>query len=140
MTEDKKEQQQRGCCFHCGNYGHYKAQCRRVRKERYCPTKSSTAKPKQPEAAKPKFDTCGKLHKTENCWDGANAANDPRKKERHFTIPTKSANQQNQRTARTHPVLSAKKLKSPRLRFGEKVDARAYTIEDPPQKGTKKIF
>ena len=32
VTDDKKEQQQRGYCFHCGNYGHYKAQCRRLRK------------------------------------------------------------------------------------------------------------
>ena len=43
-------------------------------------------------------------------------------------------NQQDWRTTRTHPVLSAKKLKSLRLRFGEKVDARAYTIEDPPNR------
>ena len=35
MTDDKKEQQQRGYCFHCSKYGHYKAQCRRLRKERY---------------------------------------------------------------------------------------------------------
>ena len=25
-TDEKKEQQQRGYCFHCGKYGHYKAQ------------------------------------------------------------------------------------------------------------------
>ena len=42
--------------------------------------------------------------------------------------------QQDQRTIRTHYVLSAKKLKSSRLRFGEKVDTRAYTIEDPPNR------
>ena len=33
VTEDKKEQQQRGYCFHCWKYGHYKAQCRRLRKK-----------------------------------------------------------------------------------------------------------
>ena len=38
-------------------------------------------------------------------------------------------NQQDQRTTRAHHVFSAKKLK-----FGEKVDARAYTIEDPPNR------
>ena len=94
VTEDKKEQQQRGYCFHCGKYGHYEAQCRRLRKESYYTTKTSTAEPKQTEAPKPKCDTCGKLHKTENCWDGANAANDPRKKKREFTIPTNKISEQ----------------------------------------------
>ena len=39
VTEDKKEQQQRGYCFHCGKYGHYEAQCRRLRKEATTPQK-----------------------------------------------------------------------------------------------------
>ena len=37
------------------------------------PTKHSADRP-------PKCDTCGKPHKTEDCWNGANAANDPRPK------------------------------------------------------------
>ena len=77
VADDKKEQQQRGYCFHCGKYGHYKAQCRRLRKDRYYATKTSTTDTKPTDTAKPKCDTCGKMHKTENCWDGANAANDP---------------------------------------------------------------
>ena len=94
-TEDKKEQQQqRGYCFHCGKYGHYKAQCRRLRKDRYYTTKTNHTEPKQTEAPKPKCDTCGKMHKTENCWEGANAANDPRKKKREFTIPTNKIDEQ----------------------------------------------
>ena len=28
------------------------------------------------------------MHKTENCWDGANAAKDPRRKRRELAIPT----------------------------------------------------
>ena len=36
-------------------------------------TNYSTGKP-------PKCDTCGKTHKTEDCWNGANSANDPRPK------------------------------------------------------------
>ena len=43
-------------------------------------------------------------------------------------------NRQDQRTTRTHHVLPDKTLKSPRLRFEEKVDERAYTIEDPPNR------
>ena len=102
-TEDNKEQQQRGYCFHCGNYRHYKAQCRRLRKERYYATKTSTAESKHTEAQKPKCDTCGKLHKTENCWDGANAANDPRKKKREFTIPTNKFSEQPVLTPSSQP-------------------------------------
>ena len=45
------------------------------------PTNHSVGKP-------PKCDTCGKPHKTEDCWNGANAANDPRPK-RHNTQESK---------------------------------------------------
>ena len=37
-----------------------------------------------------KCDTCGKPHKTEDCWNGANSANDPRPK-RHNTQERKTA-------------------------------------------------
>ena len=93
VTDDKKEQPQRGYCFQCGKHGHYKAQCRRLRKERYYATRTNTAETNQTEAPKPKCDTCGKMHKTENCWDGANAANDQRKKSVNLPYPpTKSVN------------------------------------------------
>ena len=94
VADDMKEQQQRGYLFHCGKYGHYKAQCCRLRKDRYYATKTSTTDTKQTDTAKPKCDTCGKTHKTENCWDGANAANDPRKRKREFTIPTNKIDEQ----------------------------------------------
>ena len=94
VADDKKEQQQRGYCFHCGKYGDYKAQCRRLRKDRYYATKTSTTDTKQTDTAKPKCDTCGKMHKTEKCWDGANAVNNPRKRKREFNIPTNKIDEQ----------------------------------------------
>ena len=39
------------------------------------------------------FDTCGKMHKTENRWDGAIAANDPRRKRREYTFYTNEINE-----------------------------------------------
>ena len=53
--------------------------------------------------AKPKCDNCGNMHKTKNCWDGANAANDPRKKKREFTIPTNKINEQPVSTPSSQP-------------------------------------
>ena len=44
---------------------------------------------------KPVCATCGKTHKTENCWDGANAANDPRKKRTEYK-PQQTAPNDNQ--------------------------------------------
>ena len=94
VTDDKKEQQQGGYCFHCGKYGHYKTQCRKLRRERYYATRSGNSDTNQGEVSKIKCDTCGKTHKTENCWDGANVANDPRNKRREFTIPTNRINEE----------------------------------------------
>ena len=95
VTEEKKEQQQRGYCFHCGKYGHYKAQCRRLRKKQYyANTKPNNEETNQNEPPKPKCDTFGKMHKTKNCWDGANVANDPRKRKREFTITTDKIGEQ----------------------------------------------
>ena len=80
--EEKKEHQCRGYCFHCGRNGHFKEQCRSLKIERYSEDKTKNADTNQTDAHKPKCETCGKLHKTEKCWDGANATNDPRRKAR----------------------------------------------------------
>ena len=93
-SEPKKALNHRENCFHCGKQGHYKAQCRKLRKDRYYETKAQNGIPNTNEPPKPKCDTSGKLHKTENCWYGANAANDPRKKRHEFAIPTNQISEQ----------------------------------------------
>ena len=92
--EEKKEKQHRGYCFHCGRYGHYKVQCRKSKKERYYETKTKNVATNQMDAQKPKCGMCGNLQKTENCWEGAYAANNPRRKKREFTIPTNKISEQ----------------------------------------------
>ena len=42
-TEEKTGSNQRGYCFYCGRYGYYKAQCRKVKKDRYYETKAKNS-------------------------------------------------------------------------------------------------
>ena len=100
-----------------------------MKRDKWMQTKRNNGQTNSSSGKPLKCDTCGKPHKTENCWNGANAANDPRPK-RHTTQEQKKrhsgTNDNNRLYHRT------KKLITPRLRFGEKVDARAYSTEDPP--------
>ena len=58
-----------------------------------------------------------------------NSANDPRSK-RHIT--PKAKKRQPRPTDNSQFCHRTKKLMTPRLRFGETVDAGAYSTEDPP--------
>ena len=115
-TPTTKSEPKPGFSFYCNKYGHYKAQCRKLKRDNWQETKRQNGQFNPNRPPKPKCDTCGKPHKTEDCWNGANAANDPRPK-RHTAAPQKL----------TKPLtsLQLKKQKLPRLRFGDNVDARA---------------
>ena len=63
----------------------------------------TTLNQNRPRHQNPNMTLAEKLHKTENCWDGANAANDPRKKKREFTIPTNKIGDQPVPTPSSQP-------------------------------------
>ena len=74
----------KGYCFYCNNLGHYNAECRKMKRDKWMQTRRNNGPSNHSAGKPPKCDTCGKPHKTEDCWNGANAANDPRPK-RHNT-------------------------------------------------------
>ena len=76
------------------NMGIIKHNAVNYKKDCYYETKAQNGIPNNNEPPKPKCNTCGKLHKTENRWYGANAANDPRKKRHEFAIPTNQISEQ----------------------------------------------
>ena len=69
---------------YCNKFGHYKAECRKLKRDKRMQTRKNNGKTNYSAGKLPKSDTRGKPHKTENCWNGANSANDPRPK-RHTT-------------------------------------------------------
>ena len=112
--DQKKEPNQRGYCFHCGRYGHHNARCHKLKKDSYYETKLKNGERNHVDPSEPKRDTCGKMHKNENCLDGANAANDYRKNKGEFAIPTYKISEHPLASVATNP-----KNKSPRLRRGD---------------------
>ena len=85
-TPHNKENK-RGLCFHCSRYGHYKAQCRKLKRDKWQETRKQNGSNNNTRPPRPQCVTCGKPHKTEDCWNGANAANDPRPKRQSSITP-----------------------------------------------------
>ena len=82
QADNTTQNTKKGYCFYCNKFGHYKAECRKMKRDKLMQTKRNNGQTNN-SAGKPlKCDTCGKPHKTENCWNGANAANEPRPKHR----------------------------------------------------------
>ena len=54
-----------------------------MKRDKWMQTKKNNGQTGNSSGKPLKCDTCGKPHKTENCWNGANSANDPRPKRHH---------------------------------------------------------
>ena len=101
VTDDKKDQQQRGHCFHLANMA-------TIQHSVADSNESVTISPKRPQKTQPKTKhpnpsvihvaRCTKLRTV-----GANAANDPRRKKREFTIPTNKISEQPVPTLSSQP-------------------------------------
>ena len=70
----------KGYCFYCNKFGHYKAECRKMKRDKWMQIRKNNGQTNSSAGKSLKCDTCGKPHKTEDCWNGANSANDPRPK------------------------------------------------------------
>ena len=66
-AETTAQTTKKGYCFYCNKLGHYKAECRKMKRDKWMQTRRN--RPRSHSAGKPpKCDTCGKPHKTEDCW------------------------------------------------------------------------
>ena len=93
-----------GYCFYCNKFGHFKAECRNMRRDKLFQTRKHNG-PNNSTGSTLKCDTCGRTHKTEDCWNGANAANNPRHK-RH--------NQQDRQTNNSVRPTTTQTLEEPK--------------------------
>ena len=84
QVDNTTQNVKKGYCFYCNKFGHYKAECRKMKRDKWMQTKRNNGQASSTAGKSLKCDTCGKPHKTEDCWNGANSANDPRPK-RHNT-------------------------------------------------------
>ena len=79
-NETTTQNTKKGYCFYCNKFGHFKAECRKLKRDKWQQTRRNNGPASRTTANPLKCDTCGKTHKTEDCWNGANSANDPRPK------------------------------------------------------------
>ena len=89
QVENTTQNTKKGYCFYWNKFGHYKAECRKLKRDKWLQTRKNNGQTNYSAGKPPKCDTCGKPHKTEDCWNGANSANDPRPK-RHNTQERKT--------------------------------------------------
>ena len=88
--ENNPQMTKKGYCFYCNKFGHFKDECRKMRRDKCLQTHKHNG-PNNKAGSTLKCDTCGKNHETEDCWNGANAANDQRPK-RHNQMERQTDN------------------------------------------------
>ena len=79
-VETTTQNTKKGYCFYCNKFGHFKVDCRKLKRDKWQQTRKTNGQIKYSAGKTLKCDTCGKPHKTEDCWNGANSANNPRPK------------------------------------------------------------
>ena len=99
QVENTTQNTKKGYCFYCNKIGHYKAKCRKLKRDKWQQTRKNNGQTNYSAGKLLKCDTCGKSHKTEDCWNGANSANDPRPK-RHNTQERKPDSSAQQTTTK----------------------------------------
>ena len=80
QVDNTTQNVKKGYCFYCNKFGHYKAECRKMKRDKWMQTRKNNGQTNSSVGKSLKCETCGKPHKTEDCWNGANSANDPRPK------------------------------------------------------------
>ena len=98
-TQNTTYNTKKGYCFNCSKFGHFKAECRRMRRDKWQQTRRNNGQTKNNAGTTLKCDTFGNSHETEDCWNVANSANDPRPK-RHFQKERKTDTSAQQTTAK----------------------------------------
>ena len=73
QVENTTQNTKKGYCFYCNKFGHFKAECRNLKRDKWQQTRKNNGQTNYSTGKPPKCDTCGKLHKTEDCWNGANS-------------------------------------------------------------------
>ena len=70
----------KGYRFYCNKVGHFKAECRKMKRDKLQQTRKNNGQTNNNARNTLKCNNCAKPHKTDDCWNGANSANDPRPK------------------------------------------------------------
>ena len=64
-AENTAQTTKKGYCFYCNKFGHYEAECRKMKRDKWMQTRRNNGPSNHSAGKPPKCDTCGKPHKTE---------------------------------------------------------------------------
>ena len=69
QVENTTQNTKKGYCFYCNKFGHHKAECRKLKRDKWLQTRKNNGQTNYSAGKPPKCDTCGKPHKMEGCWN-----------------------------------------------------------------------